>query len=106
MASLPLVSCFCIAISCRLRGGRQAQHGDGPRLGAGVEADTAARATRARVLRRVITVPVQAIRQAQHLGRAGLDAEATALALLRIHLDLTAIWLCYHVVASSIDNPT
>ena len=72
---------------------RQPQHRDGAGLGADEEADAAAGAARAQVLGRVVAVVVQPLRQTQDLGRAGLHAEAAALALLRIHLHAAPVGL-------------
>ena len=69
----------------------KAQNRDGARLGTGDEADAASRAACARVGRGAIAVVIQAFAQRDHLGRTCLDAQAAALAFVRVHPDQPSI---------------
>ncbi|SPF52362.1 exported hypothetical protein [Candidatus Sulfopaludibacter sp. SbA4] len=112
MASLPLVSCFCMAALLGASGGgREAQYGDSAGLGTHEETDAAPGAAGAQVfggmvavaVQGMVAVAVQVVRQAQDLGRAGFYAEAAALAFFGVHPDRTTVWfaVCCHDVSSS-----
>src|SRR5690242_17855946 len=93
MASLPLVSCFCMASLRRLCRSRPAVNRYAARLGADVEADAAPGAAGPAIFGRMVAEAIEAVREADDSGRACLDAEAAALTLFRVHLDRAAVGL-------------
>src|ERR1039457_152064 len=94
MASLPLVSCFCMPSS--LCGGGQAEHPDAPRFGTDEETDAAPGAPHARVDRRTVPVVVEPFRQVQYFGWTGLHAKPATLTFFGVHLNRTTVGFAIH----------
>src|SRR5208282_3477211 len=111
MATFPLQSCrmgfslnfvFCVPVDQRLRGWGEAVDGNGSGLGAAIEADAAAGAACAGVVRRVHAISVQFRQQFEALGGTGFDAQSTALAFLGIDQDVTTCRYRHtHLVATA-----
>src|SRR5689334_14017165 len=91
MATLPLQSCRMLGLRSNSRRARDdlfafLVHGDRSGFGAAVEADTAARTTFARVVRRVRAVGVEPGLKFQALRWTGLHTQGTALAFFSADL--------------------
>src|SRR5215469_2367013 len=103
MATLPLQSCRMgapLRQASRFCRRRQPVYRDRSGLGTAVEANSAARAPFARVVRRMNPVRVQSRQQFQALRRAGVDAQAAPLALIRADGDIASCLSHIHLAAA------